>query len=121
MVDVEFVPYDKIIFRSALKFNSPKELGESLSKGASKSGISTLRLLWANGVIFRATRYPSDAVIKEELKGIMNLNHVDFAAMDNYQESISISIPGLKIAVVDVSNHTLFGPLTLYIKNKFLK
>ena len=96
MLDVEFVPYNKVIFRSMLKFNSPKELGDSLVKGISRTGISSMRLLWANGVIFRASRYPSDAVIKEELKGVLNLNHVDFAPMEEYHESINISLSGIK-------------------------
>jgi hypothetical protein len=104
-----------------LKFDSPKEFGESLIKGVSKTGIPTIRLLWANGVVFRATRYPTDAVISQELRGILNLNHVDFAPMKEYQESIGEVLPGVKIPVVDVSHHTLFGPLTNYIKEHFLK
>ncbi len=121
MVDVEFVPYNKVIFRSMLKFNTPKDLGDSLAKGVSRTGISSLRLLWANGVIFRASRYPSDAVIREELKGVLNLNHIDFAPMDVYMESINIALSGVKIPVVDVSNHTLFGPITSYLKTNFLQ
>jgi hypothetical protein len=104
-----------------LKFNTPKDLGDSLAKGVSRTGISSLRLLWANGVIFRASRYPSDAVIREELKGVLNLNHIDFAPMDVYMESINIALSGVKIPVVDVSNHTLFGPITSYLKTNFLQ
>lgn len=121
MVDVEYIPFRKVIFRSTMKFDSPLELATNIAKSTSKTETN-IRLLWARGVVFRVARgYPSETVVNREIEGILELSHVEFAPMEEYQEFLSIpEKSGFKISIANLSSHSTFGPLAQYIHNNLL-
>jgi hypothetical protein len=78
-------------------------------------------LLWANHVLFRhAPFFPTDSVAKENIKGTLMIDTLEFTMMETYKREIVSKDRGVVLTIADVSTHTLFDPLTKWIYKNYL-
>ncbi|MEM0136214.1 MAG: hypothetical protein QXU18_13490 [Thermoplasmatales archaeon] len=122
MTEIIFEPYNKIIIRSFMKFDTPRSFGESLVLEQGKGlQIGALRLFWANGILFRHFPLPlTESTMQQLINGIFIVDHIDFTEMKEYQGEIMIS-QGVKIKVLNVTKHSVFSELTKFITEKLLE
>jgi len=122
-MEIIFKPYDKITFRSHLKYDSSEEFLRVIGTGSPAGMPNRTRLFWANGILFRHfSLAPTDSNTKEIIKGHLHMDHIEFAGMPEYQQDLIASTdrPLVTIYVVDVSNHVVFDPFTKWIKENLL-
>jgi hypothetical protein len=123
-MEVEFEPYKKITFQSHMAYKDANEFVQAVTSGVSAPpGIQIqARLFWANGILFRHFAHPpSEALSKELLSGHIIFDHIEFAPMETFSNDLKIDgIPGVTVAVLDVSKHVVFDPLTKYIRDNLL-
>ena len=70
-------------------------------------------LYWCNGVLFNISQSQSDQVFIKQTEGTEYLDTVTFAISDKITES---KWNGYTIEVRDVTNHSLYEPLTKSLK-----
>jgi hypothetical protein len=123
-MQVEFEPYKKVTFQSHLAFDSADSLVQNIVSGTTPMGMQLqLRLFWGNGVLFRFFNHPpSEALSKELLDGHIIFDHIEYAPMPTYKNQLlSPDNPDVKINVVDISKHVVFGPLSNWINENLVK
>lgn len=121
MTNVEYDPYEKIIFKSYIPFKTPKEFAENMIANIPPGVKVRLSAFWANGVVFKHYPfYPTESVSNEYLKGNLYIDHVEFAPMKSFQKEINVNQEA-KINVLDVSKHTVFNLLTDFIAKSLLR
>jgi hypothetical protein len=122
-LEVSYEPYSKISFRSYLKFKTPEDLARALTVQISPSVPASGTLRWANGILFNVNAFqPTDSAVKEYLSGTLNFDHLDFAVMQNYASDIKLpEKPLIVFGVINLTGHTLFDPLTKWIRSNLLK
>jgi hypothetical protein len=119
-MEISYTPYEKIIIRSYMEFDTPRSLSESIASEIIK-GIPQPRLFWANGILFRYFPfYASEAISAELIKGVLNIDQIEFSLMNDFKNEIQVSST-LKLKVLNVTNHALFNPLAKYIKDNIAK
>ena len=122
-MEINFEPYEKITFRSYLNYGSVEQFASVIGLGSPPGIPSRAKLLWANDVLFRHFALPpTDAITKENIKGHLVLDHIEFAPMPEYQKEIQVlpDRPLMTIFVLDVSEHFVFDPLSKWIKENLL-
>lgn len=121
-MEVNFRPYQKLTFQSFLKYKTSEEFANVIALAQPPGVPGITRLFWANGVLFRFFNHPpSEENAKNFLNGHATWDHIEFAPMPEYKRVIQINErPLVTINVLDVSNHTLFGPLTEYIRDNLI-
>jgi hypothetical protein len=122
-MEIAFEPYRKVSFRSYLQFEKPEDLVRMASLGAPAGMPSQLTLRWAKGVLFSVYNLPpSDSIMKEYIAGNLILDHIDFAIMPEYTKELKIpEKPLLSVNIIDLSEHTLFGPLAEWVKHNIAR
>jgi hypothetical protein len=118
-MEVAFEPYKKLTFQSYLKYETAEVFANviALSHPPGVPGIT--RMFWANGILFRFFNHPpSEEKAKEFHNGHVAWDHIEFAPMAEYQSVLQVKErPLVTINVLEVSNHTLFGPVTKWIRD----
>lgn len=81
-----------------------------------------IRLLWANGILFRFfNQINSEGLSKEYLSGNIIFDHVEFASMKEYIKNPRIeNKPLVSVDILNVSKHVVFNPLTAWIRDNLL-
>jgi hypothetical protein len=75
-------------------------------------------LRWSKGIIFNiVVIQPTEDVIKEQLQGIIHLSALHYARMPKFQSELKIR--RTKVPIMNMSNHTVFGPMADWIKKKY--
>jgi hypothetical protein len=98
-----------------MKYDNPEIFARSMTAGVPR-GVSGRvgNLFWANGILFRHFAYaPTDSVSQQHLKGILPLDHIEYALMPTFKNEIRTD--DLIISLLDVSNHTVFNEMTKWI------
>jgi hypothetical protein len=119
MVIFEYQPWKKIIIHSITEY--PLEyFFNSATNGIQKGGIGR-PLMWSNGLIYRTSViHPSEDVIKEQLQGIIHWATLHYAQMPEYQKEV-VRAGRVRVPIINMSNHTVFGPMAEWIKATFIK
>jgi len=121
MTIFQLTPYKKIVVRSTMRFASPEEFAQNLTVGVPRGVVGRVaNSFWANGIVFRHFPYiPTDSISKQNLLGILHLDHIEYAVMPTFSNEIRIG--EITVSILDVSNHTTFSGLTKWIMQKFEK
>lgn len=122
-MEIVYDPYKKVSFKSYQQYESAEVLVNRLAKSAPAGVPSRATLHWANGVLFQfVSPVPNAVISKELLDGHIIWDVIEFASMPIYRSEIqgSSERPLVTINVMDVSNHTVFGELTKWIKDHLL-
>jgi len=104
-----------------MKFESPETFAQTLTNSIPRGALNRIgNLFWANGILFRHFAYVStDSVSKHHLLGHLPIDHIEYALMPEFRPEIRVN--EIVVAIIDVSNHTLFKDLTKWIKQKLEK
>jgi hypothetical protein len=121
-MEVKFEPYKSMVFKSYLPFDSAASLIESIVDVNTPGTPIHIRLLWANGILIRFyNQAKSEALSKEYLSGNVIFDHIEFAPMKEYIKNPRLeNRPMITVDVLDVSKHTVFNPLTAWIRDNLL-
>jgi hypothetical protein len=116
-------PYEKLSFRSYLEYESPELLASTIGLAAPSHVAAQMTLRWSNGVLFVISGFQNtDIVTKEFVTGHLIWGHIDFALMPEYRKEIKLpDKPMLTTDVLDLSDHTVFGPFGAWIKENLAK
>jgi hypothetical protein len=121
-MEVDFVPYKKTSFNSYLKYESSQGFVEVLANANPPDFPFQAKFYWANGVLFRVFSHaPTEANAKEMMSGHLILDHIEFTSMPQYVSLLDI--PGRplgRVNVINVTNHTIFDPLSAWIRDNLL-
>jgi len=117
MVEFEYHPWEKIIIHEIIEYEVNDFTSQFYVKNQKDS--PKIPIMWSNGIIFMITSFPqTPEVIKEQMKGILHWPNLHFARMPEYRQSIQLS-RNVKISVIDVSNHKIFGPMSKWLKENY--
>ena|SRR5665648_279234 len=122
-MEVNFTPYKKISFNSYMKYENPQAFIDVISNANLPEMPFQTRFFWANGILFRAFNHqPSESLAKETLNGHLIFDHIEFTSMPQYTNLIDIpSHPLGRINVINVANHAVFDPLTVWLRDNLLQ
>lgn len=123
MVNFEFEPYEKVVVKSYFKEDFDSFVFDIFS-GVDEGDKGIVGYLnWGHGIIFYHQAFPNSELIhKERIDGTLHIELLVFAEMENYVKEIPLAKDGhVKIAVIDVSEHTLFGPFTKWISENLVQ
>jgi hypothetical protein len=114
-------PYKKITVRSYMRYENPETFARALTIGVPRGfGGRVGNLFWANGILFRHFPYaPTDSVSKQHLRGILPIDHIEYASMSEFQNEIRVD--DFTVSITNVSAHTTFNALTKWITKKLEK
>lgn len=116
MVEFEFRPWRKVIIHELMEFPLEHFIFQS-SQGIQPGGTGR-PIMWSNGLVFTTfLLQPTEDVVKEQLQGIVHWAFLHFGRMDKYQREVKGN-NRIRIPVIDVSNHSIFGPMSNWIKTK---
>jgi hypothetical protein len=117
MVEFEYKPWKKIIIHEIMEYPLEYVLFQS-TQGVPQGGVGR-PLMWSNGVLFSSfVLQPSPDVIKKQLEGIIHWSSLLFSKMEKYQPEIKRD-KRIKIPIINVSNHTIFGPMSNWVKKQY--
>lgn len=115
MTEFLIEPYRKVSVRSYMRYESADAWARAITQSLRGMGGRIGNYFWANGIMFKhATYVPSDSVTKQYLEGHLPLDHIEYAPMPEFRSEIRID--DAVVTLVDVSAHTLFRDLTMWIK-----
>ena len=122
-MEVAFEPYRKLSFRSYMEYESPEALANVVAMPVPPGVPAPITLHWANGIVFRGAAYqPTDSIVKEYVSGHLLWDHVDFAPMPQYVKEIKApDKPLVTVNILDVSKHTVFGPVAQWIRANLIE
>jgi len=102
MVKVTFMPWTEIVIHEVIGYESPEALIEQRIAGVPK-GIPIGPLFWINGIVFTKAVMPATAdVIREQMKGIVHYQSIEYAPMEKFVNSVTTQ-SGIAIPIIDVS------------------
>jgi hypothetical protein len=116
MVTITFKSWEEIVVHEVTRHESLRKFLEQKVVGIPK-GIPIDPLLWTDGLLFvRVPMPPTSDVIKEQLRGIIHFQAVEYVPMNKYKKSITQN--DVTIPIVDVSNMESFKDLVKAIKKR---
>jgi hypothetical protein len=117
MVEFEYRPWKKIIIHEIMEYPLEYFFFQS-TQGIPKGGMGR-PLMWSNGVLFSSFFIQtSEEVVKQQLQGIVHWASLHFSRMEKYQQEIKRD-NRIKIPILNVSNHAIFGPMSNWIKKRY--
>jgi hypothetical protein len=122
-MEIAFESYKKISFNSYFKYENPQAFIDVIAVANPPELPFQVKFFWANGVLFRVFSHPpTEALAKEVLSGHVIFDHIEFAPMPKFVTLLDIpNRPLGKINIINVTNHTIFEPLTAWIKENLCK
>ena len=120
MTEVTFEPRKKVIIHEYRRYDSVEALIRCGFAGAPPGSNVIVR--WVDGIVLSHNTYPmTDFVTKELIEGRLHWDHVAFAPMEKYQESLSFAHLPITVTVVDVSVNPVYCDIGKFIKETLLK
>ena len=114
MVEFEYRPWNKIIIHELVEYPLDFFIMQASEK-VSKGGVGR-PILWSNGLVLTSfIMQPTEDVVKDQLKGILHWVTLSYGHMEQYQSDFRTK-DRVRVPVVDVSNHRIFGPLSSWLK-----
>ena len=114
MVEFEYRPWKKIVVHEMVEYPLDFFVIQS-SENVPKGGVGR-PLLWSNGLVFSSYLMQStDDVVRDQLKGIMHWVTLNYGHMKEFQRELKTK-GRIRVPVVDVNNHVIFGPLGRWIE-----
>jgi len=123
VMEVAFKPYEKASFQSYILYKNAEAFANEIALATPPGIPFQVRLFWANGILFRFFSFPpSEALAKEQLSGHVIWDHIEFAPMPEYKAEIKVvERPMGIVAVLNVTTHSVFEPLTAWIRDNLIK
>jgi hypothetical protein len=120
MTEVTYEPRKKVIIHEYSHYDSVEALIRCGFAGISPGSNVIVR--WVDGIVLSHNAYPmTDSVTRELIEGRLHWDHVAFAPMEQYQESLSFANLPITVTVVDVSVNPVFCDIAKFIKEKLMK
>ena len=119
MVRFNYQPWEEVVIHEAVEY--PLEyFFTQATLGIPEGGVGR-PLIWSNGLIYRINAIqPTEDVIKEQLQGIIHWSALHFGQMPEYQNEVTRA-GRVRVPIINMSNHTVFGPMAEWIKATFIK
>jgi hypothetical protein len=115
MIEIEEQLWAKMVVHEVIHYDY-EELIKLSSIGIPPSGLGH-GLRWAEGVLFRYAQFPpSEAVIKEQLKGIIHVASIEWTEMPEFKDVIIITETNVKIPVINCSDNIIQKAIAEYLK-----
>lgn len=103
-----------------------RELNEIIITSIQKTDLENLvkkeaitsepKLMWANQILFCCYEFSSEKIQAKRLEGLLFLDEVVYADCSEYLQKAKYN--GFEIEVLNVSNHSVFEPLTRFLRGK---
>lgn len=120
MTEVSYEPRKKVIIHEYSRYDTIESLIRNGFAGAPPGAEVVVR--WVDGIVFSHLTYPmTDSITKELIEGRLHWDHVSFAPMEEYQESVSFVNLPITVKIVDVSPNPVFCDIAKFIKEKLMK
>ena len=120
MTEVEYQPRKKVIIHEYSRYNNVDELIRN-AFGNAPSGSSLGPIKWVDGVVMINSSYPlRDTIIQELLEGRLHWDHVSFAPMEKYENTIHIQDLRLTVSITNVTSNPIFRLISKFIKETLM-
>ncbi len=119
MVEIEYMPYNKIIVHEVRKMEVPEFLQWVASQVEAQKQGGVPSVNWIDGIAFVTAEYPvTPQTVEENLKGRLHFAVVFFTET-SYQPEKKTSVSGREYAVrlVKAETNPNFVELTKFLKN----
>ena len=115
-MEISIEPWNKLIIHEVIEYKLEDWIKQiEFSSRTSGGGIPTMQ--WANGVVFSPINFPTtNAVMEEQLKGILHWSSISFAIKEKWENQIVRE--GATINFVDVSANEIFNKLADELKSR---
>ena len=115
-MDISVEPWKKLIIHEIIEYKFDDWVKQiAFSSRTSGGGIPTMQ--WANGIVFTPLTFPTtNAVMEEQLKGILHWSSVSFAIKEKFENQIVQE--NATINLVDVSANEIFNKLADDLKSR---
>jgi hypothetical protein len=118
MVEFEYQPWKKIIIHEIIEYKVDDFAVQF--HGRDQKDAPNIPIMWSNGVMFVITSFPqTPEVIKDQLKGVLHWPTLHMVRMPEYRQTIQMD-RNVKISVINVSNHKIFGSMSKWLKENYL-
>ena len=120
-MEISIEQWKKLVIHEVVEYKFEDWVKQiSFSSKTSGGGIPTMQ--WANGVVFSPLNFPAtNAVMEEQLKGVLHWSSVSFAIKEKFENQIVGE--SATINLVDVGANEIFNKLAdeLKARSKYLK
>jgi len=115
-MEIAIEPWKKLIIHEVIEYRFDDWVKQiAFSTRTSGGGIPTMQ--WANGIVFSPANFPTtDAVMKEQLNGVLHWSSVSFAIKEKFEHQVVRD--NATINLVDVSVNEIFKELAEKLKSK---
>lgn len=115
-MEISIEPWKKLVIHEVIEYNFEDWVKQiAFSSRTSGGGIPTMQ--WAKGVVFSPANFPTtNAVMEEQLKGILHWSSVSFAIKEKFENQIVRD--NATINLVDVSVNEIFKELADELKKR---
>jgi len=117
LIEIETQPWAKIVIHEAMycEYNELVKLSSiGVPLGAVGHGLE-----WAEGVLLGFVPFPpTEAVIEEQLKGIIHWASVVWTLMEKYNDVIIIKETNVKIPIINCSKNSTMIAVAQYLKKE---
>jgi hypothetical protein len=119
MVKFKYQPWEEIVIHEVVEY--PLEYFFTQATLGIPEGEIGRALSWSNGLIYTTSAIrPTEDVIKEQLQGIIHWASLHYAKMPKFQNEV-IRAGRVRVPIMNMSNHTVFGPMAEWVKETFIK
>jgi hypothetical protein len=117
-VEIVIEPYRKVVIHEVVE-QRLSDLIEAMASQTRAAGGTTIPMMnWCNGVIFQIVPFTSDseAVIEEQLKGVIHYSSVVFATKELFEREVRVSNETVRL--IDQSANSTFVRLGEVLKKR---
>ena len=119
-MEIVYKPWETLEIKAYSVFESVESFVENSTNQVPVNAAGVGILFWGNGVLFRfvplAAAQGSDRLTESLLRGKVVWELVEMAQMANYVPELKVpSKPMFALKVNNVTNNTLFGPVTKWM------
>lgn len=125
-MEIAYKPWENVEIKAYTAFDTLDTFVENATNQVPVNAAGVGILFWGNGVLFRfvplAAAQGSNTLAESLLKGRIIWESVEAVSMPTFQSEIRVpSKPMFALKVSNVSENTLFGPVTEWLRDHVLK
>lgn len=114
-MEIVIRPWEKLVIHEVIEYRF-EDWVKQIAFTSRTSGGAIPTMQWANGVAMSPVNFPTaEAVVVEELKGILHWSSVSFAIKEKFENQIMRG--NATINLVDVSPNEVFNKLAAKLKS----
>jgi hypothetical protein len=115
-MEISIEPWKKLVIHEVIEYKFDDWVKQiAFSTRSSGGAIPTMQ--WTDGIVFSPSNFPTtNAIIEEQLKGILHWSSVSFAIKEKFEKQIVIE--NATINLMDVSVNEIFKELVQKLKKQ---